>query len=91
MLHPQCWIVNRGAQQIERLWWDRFRGAATFGDLERCALRPGDVHSADGNGSVAQDDAEAMKLYRLTVEQCHADAQSKPGMMYAEGDDVPKE
>ncbi len=28
------------------------KGIPTFGDLERCALRPGNVHSADGWESV---------------------------------------
>ncbi len=41
----------------------------------------------DGRG-VAQDDAEAVLLYRLAADQGHAEAQYNLGVMYDDGRDV---
>ena len=45
---------------------------------------------AEGEG-VPQDDAEAVKWYRLAAEQGYAAAQSTLGFMYAEGRGVPQD
>ncbi len=44
----------------------------------------------DGRG-VPQDDAEAVRWYRLAADQGLADAQFSLGVMYAIGDGVPKD
>ena len=44
---------------------------------------------ANGEG-VPENDAEAVKWYRLAAEQGHADAQFNLGNMYARGDGVPE-
>ena len=45
---------------------------------------------AEGDG-VAEDDAEAVRWYRLAAEQGHASAQYNLGLMYAEGNGVPED
>ena len=42
---------------------------------------------ADGEG-VPEDDAEAVRWYRLAADQGHADAQNSLGLMYADGEGV---
>jgi TPR repeat protein len=42
---------------------------------------------ADGEG-VAQDQAEAVRLWRLAAAQGHAQAQSNLGVMFANGEGV---
>ena len=44
---------------------------------------------AQGEG-VPEDDAEAVKWFRLAAEQGHAGAQYSLGVMYAAGDGVPQ-
>ena len=64
-------------------------------DLTRCAEQ-GDAQSqaslgwlyANGDG-VPEDDAEAVRWYRLSAEQGDAAAQYNLGWMYANGDGVP--
>ena len=48
------------------------------------------VMYAEGAG-VPEDDAEAVRWYRLAAEQEHASAQYNLGFMYANGDGVPKD
>ena len=45
---------------------------------------------AEGN-DVPEDDAEAVRWYRLAAEQGHASAQNNLGLMYAEGNGVPED
>ena len=45
----------------------------------------------DNGMSVAEDDAEAVRWYRMAAEQGHASAQHNLGLMYAEGDGVPED
>ena len=45
---------------------------------------------ATGEG-VPQDDAEAVRRYRLAAEQGHAVAQGRLGVMYSNGDGVPRD
>ena len=40
---------------------------------------------------VPEDDAEAVRWYRLAAEQGHASAQNNLGLMYAEGNGVPED
>ena len=40
---------------------------------------------------VPQDDAEAVKWYRLAAEQGHTQAQTNLGVMYAKGEGVPQD
>ncbi len=64
----------------------------------RCAAEQGDAEAqsdlgamyAEGRG-VPQDDAEAVRWFRLAAEQGHAGAQSILGVMYAEGRGVPQD
>ena len=66
-------------------------------DLTRCAEQ-GDARSqvslgwmyANGEG-VPEDDAEAVRWYRLGAEQGNANAQASLGWMYANGDGVPED
>ena len=45
-----------------------------------------------GNGrSVPQDDAEAVRWYRLAADQGHVSAQYNLGVMYANGEGVPQD
>jgi TPR repeat protein len=48
------------------------------------------VKYANGQG-VPQNDAEAMRWYRLATEQGHATAQNNVGNMYADGQGVPQD
>jgi len=48
------------------------------------------VRYADGR-SIPQDDAEAVRLYRLAADQGDADAQYNLGVMYANGLGVPQD
>jgi TPR repeat protein len=50
---------------------------------------PGTMHTT-GEG-VPQNDAEAVKWYRLAAEQGNADAQFAFGVMYEKGEGVPKD
>ena len=47
------------------------------------------IRYANGEG-VPEDDAEAVKWYRLAAEQGLAPAQSYLGIMYGQGDGVPE-
>ena len=66
-------------------------------DLTRCAEQ-GDAQSqaslgwlyANGDG-VPEDDAEAVRWYRLSAEQGDAAAQTNLGWMYANGEGVPED
>ena len=40
---------------------------------------------------VAEDDAEAVRWFRMAAEQGHASAQHNLGLLYAEGDGVPED
>ena len=44
----------------------------------------------DGDG-VPQNDAEAMRFFRLAADQGHARAQGNLGVMYGTGDGVPQD
>ena len=48
------------------------------------------VMYANGVG-VPEDDAEAVRWYRLAAEQGNAGAQSSPGLSYASGEGVPED
>ena len=43
----------------------------------------------DRGDGVPEDDATAVRWYRMAAEQGHADAQWNLGLMYARGDGVP--
>ena len=45
----------------------------------------------DTGDGVQEDDAEAVRWYRLAAEQGHADAQSNLGGMYTRGEGVPED
>ena len=44
----------------------------------------------DNGMSVAEDDPEAVRWFRMAAEQGHASAQHNLGLMYAEGNGVPR-
>ena len=67
---------------------DALRARAEQGDAE-AQLTLGFMYE-NGRG-VPQDDAEAVRLYRLAAEQGHAPAQYNLGAMYAEGHGVPQD
>ena len=62
--------------------FDALRVGAEAGDAESQFNRG--VLYANGRG-VPQDDAEAVRLYRLAADQGHASAQFNLGVMYANG------
>jgi hypothetical protein len=75
-------------QEGQRLYGEqRFSEAAER--WGRAALLVGACYE-DGCGGVAQDYAEAVRLYRLAAEQGHADAQFFLGSMFEKGQGVAK-
>ena len=67
--------------------FDEAKLLAEQGDAE-AQLNLG-IRYANGEG-VPEDDAEAVKLYRLAAKQGDAEAQNNLGIMYANGDGVPQ-
>ena len=67
--------------------FDEAKFLAEQGDAE-AQLNLG-IRYANGEG-VPEDDAEAVKLYRLAAKQGDAEAQNNLGIMYANGDGVPQ-
>ena len=49
------------------------------------------VHVRHRRGGGLQDDAEAVRWYRLAADQGHADAQTNLGILYATGRGVPQD
>ena len=54
------------------------------------SLNTGDIMSKYNSGS-PEDDAEAVRWFRMAAEQGHAEAQFNLGLMYAEGRGVPED
>ena len=69
--------------QIGQSWQERAEAGSAFAQANL------GIMYAQGEG-VPEDDAEAVKWFRLAAEQGHAAAQYSLGVMYAAGDGVPQ-
>ena len=69
--------------QIGQSWQERAEAGSAFAQTNL------GIMYAQGEG-VPEDDAEAVKWFRLAAEQGHAGAQYSLGVMYAAGDGVPQ-
>ncbi len=69
--------------QIGQSWQERAEAGSAFAQTNL------GIMYAQGEG-VPEDDAEAVKWFRLAAEQGHSAAQYSLGVMYAAGDGVPQ-
>ena len=77
-------LIPSGAfGQIGQSWQERAEAGSPFAQANL------GIMYAQGDG-VPEDDAEAIKWFRLAAEQGHAGAQYSLGVMHAAGDGVPK-
>ena len=74
--------------QAQTPFVDEIRALAEAGDAES-QVNLGVMY--DTGRGVPQDDAEAVRWYRLAADQGHASAQGNLGVMYGTGDGVPQD